>query len=223
MDKARRPNLTASCEGQAVGRAWSSSEQDGILWTVSRRATTPAAQPVQLSGPRFQTPSPGTCPRALAGCALGSHLVAARRLLQRHRGVAPMFGGGVADPAQCLLVHLAEQGQLLSMLHAQAHAHRRRAETQVPHALHQARQLPVGPKALESKGSPALRTGVAAALRAVRLLTELGDAPEAEAMAAGHADRVLQEIQAHGAPGLLAQPLPRGPRGHGRLDVVWPR
>lgn len=48
----------------------------------------------------------------------------------------------------------------------------------------------------------------------VRPVAELGDATHAEAVAAVHADRVLQEVQAHGAPRLLAQLLPRRPRVH---------
>lgn len=122
-----------------------------------------------------------------------------------------MLRGGVTDPAQRLLVLLAEEVQLLAVPRALAHPSGPRAQSQLTHAVHQAGQLPVGPKALQPKGAPALRTGVQAPLCAVGLLAELGDAPEAEAVAAGHADRVLQEIQAHRAPGFLAQSLPRCP------------
>uniref|UniRef100_A0A7N9CYX1 Uncharacterized protein n=1 Tax=Macaca fascicularis TaxID=9541 RepID=A0A7N9CYX1_MACFA len=108
-------------------------------------------------------------------------------------------------------------------------APRRAARTAAPRAPRPApaaARCPPGPPAAGWGGSPragrapALRTGVDAALRDVRLLAELGDAPEAEAVTAVHADRLLQEIQAHGAPRLLAQPLPGRPRGHGQPPRV---
>ena len=136
--------------------------------------------------------------------------------------MAPVLWGGVTDPAQSLLVFLTEATQLLAVPHAQARPRGPRAEPQLPHAVHQAGQLPVGAEALQPEGTPALRTGIEAALCTVGLLAELGDASEAEAVAAVHTDRFLQEIQAHWAPGLLAQPLPGPPRGHGRPGLAWP-
>lgn len=130
--------------------------------------------------------------------------------------VAPVLRSGVADPAEHVLVLLAEQAQVLTMPCTLARPQGPSAQPQLPHAVHQAGQLPIGPEALQRKGAAALRASIEAPLRAGRLLAELGDAPKAEAVAAGHADRVLQEIQTHGAPGLLTQPLPRRPRGHGR-------
>ena len=56
-----------------------------------------------------------------------------------------------------------------------------------------------------------------------RLLAVSSNADLAETVATVHTDGILQEIQAHWAPGLLAEPLPRGPRGHGRLGLAWPR
>ena len=151
-----------------------------------------------------------------------SHLVAPGGLLQRYCVVAPVLWSGVTDPAQHFLVLLAETGQLLAMPHTQACPRRLRAQPQLPHAVHQAGQLPVGPEAFQPEGTPTLRTGIDAALCAVGLLAELGDASEAETVAAVHTDGILQEIQAHWAPGLLAEPLPRGPRGHGLLGLAWP-
>ena len=151
-----------------------------------------------------------------------SHLVALGGLLQRCCVVAPVLWSGVTDPAQHLLVLLAEPGQLLAMPHTQACPRRLGAQPQPPHAVHQAGQLPVGPEAFQPEGPPTLRTGIEAALCAVGLLAELGDASEAETVAAVHADGILQEIQAHWASGLLAEPLPGGPRGHGGWALPGP-
>lgn len=122
-----------------------------------------------------------------------------------------MLWGCVTDPAQRLLVLLAEAGQLLMVLYTQARTRGSRSQTQLPHALHQAGQLPVGTEVLLSERTSALWTGIEATLCAVRFLAELRDALEAKAVAAVHTDWILQEIQAHRAPGLLAQPLSRRP------------
>lgn len=140
-----------------------------------------------------------------------SHLVAPGGLLQWLCVVAPMLWGCVTDPAQSLLVLLAEAGQLLMVLYTQARTRGSRSQTQLPHALHQAGQLPVGTEVLLSERTSALWTGIEATLCAVRFLAELRDALEAKAVAAVHTDWILQEIQAHRAPGLLAQPLSRRP------------
>lgn len=161
----------------------------------------------------------GRGPRALparpAGrCAASTaHLVALGGLLQRRRAVAPVLGTRVARPAQRRLVLLAEEAELLAVPRA-LRARGARGRAQLPQAVHQAGQLPVGAEALPPEGAAALRAGEEAALLAGRPVAELGDAAQAEAVAAVHADRVLQQVQAHGAPRLLPQALLRRPRGH---------
>jgi hypothetical protein len=120
---------------------------------------------------------------------------------------------GIADPAQHRLVLFTEVAQVLTVPRTLTRPRVSRAQPQLPHAVHQAGQLPVGSEAGGPEGTPALGTGVDA-LSAVRLLAELRDAPQTETVAAVHADGLLQEVQAHGAPRLLLQSLP-GCRGHG--------
>eukprot|EP00069_Balaena_mysticetus_P007237 bmy_19044T0 len=172
-----------------------------VTLLLLRRAQNPQFSEVDIctifhcdgtSDPHFQTQEsrPSTCHGNT------SHLVAPGGLLQRCCAVAPVLWGGVTDPAQSLLVFLTEATQVLAVPRTQARPRGPRAEPQLPHAVHQAGQLPVGAEALQPEGTPALRTGIEAALCTVGLLAELGDASEAEAVAAVHTDR----NNGHGMP-----------------------
>lgn len=214
-----------------LGRGGSAGRGDGgagprARGTQGRRA---GADTTSLGAGAGARPVPGQVPGRLRGAGRGpralparpagrcaastAHLVALRGLLQRRRAVAPVLGARVARPAQRRLVLLAEEAELLAVPRA-LRARGARARAQLPQAVHQAGQLPVGAEALPPEGAAALRAGEEAALLAGRPVAELGDAAQAEAVAAVHADRVLQQVQAHGAPRLLPQALPGRPRGH---------
>lgn len=128
--------------------------------------------------------------------------------------MALVLRASVTDPAQQRMVLLAEAAQVLAVPRALARPWVSCTQSQLPHAVHQTGQLPIGPEAGGPEGTPALGTGVDASLSAVRLLAKLRDAPQAEAVATIHTYGLLQKVQAHGAPSLLPQPLP-GCSGHG--------
>lgn len=179
-----------------------------------RQATSPGRSPAASAGPAgVRGPFPARRPPA--GAPRAAHLVALGGLLQRRGAVAAVLGARGARRAQRRLVLLAEEAELLAVPRA-LRAGGAGAGAQLPQAVHQAGQLPVGAEALAPEGAAALRAGEHAALRARRAVAELGDAAQAEAVAAVHAHRLPQEVQAHGAPRLLPQPLPRRPRGHAR-------
>lgn len=121
-----------------------------------------------------------------------------------------------------LLVHLAEQLEALIVQGAKRGPSprlRRRPhaspQPQLPDALHDVGQLPVGPQAAAAAGGPALRAGEGRVVPQPLLLAVLPNAAAAEVVPAVDADGLAHVLQADGADGLLVQPLQGFGQGHG--------
>ena len=131
--------------------------------------------------------------------------------------------GPLTKPANDLPILFTEEQEFLSMVSTEMFLLLLQAQFDLPDPLHYVGQVPIRPQFPRFIIDSAHRALSRPLLASHRLLAVSSNADLAETVATVHTDGILQEIQAHWAPGLLAEPLPRGPRGHGRLGLAWPR